>query len=225
MTRTYTPPSNGGLRTPAEMLRSEIRAVRETGKRHVRRRLGLGWSAEDAANVAIGAVGRPAGGGAAKRGRVIPRTGERLIDPDERWSEDDRAWYVVTVNPDGLTLDQVGALLDVSREYARQLEVRAIQKLRVALARDGLSADDVGDWLSRRPEREPDRSAPSAPERHARAGLPDWRGVPLPVEPWSEHGQRVEAACCELDAIMERAQARRQIDRVIAGMEGPCGIG
>lgn len=219
MTRTYTPPDNGGLRTPAEMLRSDVRAVRETGARHVRRRLALGWSAEDAATVAIGAVGRPPGGGARKRGRVLPRTGERLVDPDERWSDDDRAWYVVATQPDGLTLDQVGALLDVSREYVRQLEARAVQKLRRAFERDGLSADDVGDWLSRRPERDPDRGVPSAPERHARQGLPDWRDKPLPAEPYSEHGLRAEAACRELDATIERARARRDVARVVEGME------
>lgn len=133
------------------------------------------------------------------------------------WDEDAIARELVARNPDGLGLDQIGEHLGLSRERVRQVEARALEQLRHALEAEGLDADEVGAWLSRaRVESDPDTTAPRT---EAWASSCEVRDRPLPVEPWSEHGQRVEAACCELDAIRERAQARRQIDRVIAGME------
>ncbi|WP_412852371.1 sigma factor-like helix-turn-helix DNA-binding protein [Ectothiorhodospira shaposhnikovii] len=42
-----------------------------------------------------------------------------------------------------VTLDDVARELGISRECARQIEVRALRKLRRALERRGVSADDL----------------------------------------------------------------------------------
>ena len=46
-------------------------------------------------------------------------------------------------NHHGMTHAEVSAILGVSAGRVRQIERRALQKLRVALARQGITADDV----------------------------------------------------------------------------------
>lgn len=65
------------------------------------------------------------------------------IDRWTSWAEDDRCWYVVECHPDGLSLDQVGELMDMSREAVRQIEASARAKLRDALAEIGLTEQEV----------------------------------------------------------------------------------
>ena len=55
---------------------------------------------------------------------------EQLVDHMTPWADDDRCWYVVTCHPDGLTLEQVGDMIGVSRERVRQIEEIAFDKLK-----------------------------------------------------------------------------------------------
>ena len=46
------------------------------------------------------------------------------------WKLDDRAWYVVACHPQGLTLEEIGSLMGVTRERVRQIEEEAFAKIR-----------------------------------------------------------------------------------------------
>lgn len=69
-----------------------------------------------------------------KRGclRVAPG---RQFDPwnDLEWEEHDEARDVVNEHPDGMTLEEVGAVLGVTRERVRQIEAAALEKLKTGL--------------------------------------------------------------------------------------------
>jgi hypothetical protein len=47
-----------------------------------------------------------------------------------RYEDDDHCWYVVANHPEGLTLEQVGQLMGVTRERIRQIEAKIIRKVR-----------------------------------------------------------------------------------------------
>lgn len=179
--------------TPRELLASPIDRDRERGRKLIANRMDDGWTRERALDTPI-----------ARRGR-----------PTHRIPQDSGA---PLVRDHAMGLAEIADVLGVSRERVRQIEEEALAKLRAALEAEGLTAHDVGDWLSRRPESESDRSVPSGGRKGEVMGLPDWRPEPLPVAAWSEHGQRVEAACAALDTVRERAQAYRAIERVVEGM-------
>lgn len=50
-------------------------------------------------------------------------------DRDE-WENDDYAWYVVQHHPEGLSLEQIGAVMGLSDERVRQIIEEALDKLR-----------------------------------------------------------------------------------------------
>lgn len=52
------------------------------------------------------------------------------LDPFTPWTEDKGCRYIVACHPDGLTLDQVGQLFGVTGERIRQIEEKALRKLR-----------------------------------------------------------------------------------------------
>ncbi len=89
-------------------------------------RLRAGWSDIDAVTVPAwvhhARVAVPAG---------HPTSASWDRDP---WDEDDHAWYVVAHHPDGLSLEQVAALMGVTDERVRQIEQEAFAKIREMLA-------------------------------------------------------------------------------------------
>lgn len=64
----------------------------------------------------------------------------RPFDPwsDLEWEEHREAQKIVRENPDGMTLEEVGAKLGVTRERVRQIEAAALKKLR-----DGIESFDT----------------------------------------------------------------------------------
>jgi hypothetical protein len=68
------------------------------------------------------------------------------IDDFTTYDEDDKCWYVTAVHPDGLTLEQVGALQDVTRERIRQIEAKAVRAFKRNARAMGL---DPGELLRR----------------------------------------------------------------------------
>lgn len=73
------------------------------------------------------------------------------IDALTRWEEDEIAQAVVALNPDGATLEQVGELIGVTRERVRQIEDKALAKLRARAASFGLTASDLAAVLAAKP--------------------------------------------------------------------------
>lgn len=65
-----------------------------------------------------------------RRGRL-----SRPFDPwsDLEWEEHDEARRIVAENPDGMTLEEVGAYLGITRERVRQIEAAALEKLRAGI--------------------------------------------------------------------------------------------
>lgn len=61
--------------------------------------------------------------------RKRQRDVEVLIDDKTPWERDSKCRYVVAIHPKGLTLDQVGQLLGLTRERIRQIEMRAYEKI------------------------------------------------------------------------------------------------
>lgn len=60
-----------------------------------------------------------------------------LVDMFTPYDEDDRCWYVTEVH-EGLTFEQIGELMGVSRERVRQIERDALQRARSEAERMGL---------------------------------------------------------------------------------------
>lgn len=88
----------------------------------------------------------------ARKRRGIPSftKGRALIDMRTPYADDDRCWYVVEAHPDGLTLDEIGQLMGVTREWVRQIEERALEHLRARCELAGISREDVREFLARR---------------------------------------------------------------------------
>lgn len=76
-----------------------------------------------------------------RRSCITGSTRKRLrreFDPwlDLEWREHTEAQKVVDEHPDGMTLEQVGDVLGITRERVRQIEVIALQKLRSGIGLD-----------------------------------------------------------------------------------------
>lgn len=65
-------------------------------------------------------------------GRLYAASSTRAFDPwhDLEWEEHGAARRVVSEHPDGMTLEEVGKVLGVTRERVRQIEADALRKLR-----------------------------------------------------------------------------------------------
>lgn len=79
-----------------------------------------------------------------KRACARGRNG-KPFDPwnDLEWAQHLEAQQIVNENPDGMTLEQVGEKLGVTRERVRQIEAIAMEKLRTGLAME--DTIDMGD--------------------------------------------------------------------------------
>ena len=62
--------------------------------------------------------------------RGSPRIpGEVHVDKETPWEDDLVCQKLVRDNPDGMTLEQVGQVLGLTRERVRQIEEQALRKL------------------------------------------------------------------------------------------------
>lgn len=68
-----------------------------------------------------------------------------FFDPwtDLEWEEHVEARDIVKANPDGMTLEEIGAHLGITRERVRQIEASALMKLREAEGGDSVEADGI----------------------------------------------------------------------------------
>lgn len=149
-------------------------------------------------------------GAPVRRRGVVYEVPEALLDEHTRYEDDERCRRVVEAHPDGMTLAEVSMHFGVCRERIRQIEERALRSLVMRCELAGISREDVASVLgSKRSDDTPDTTGGGYVGR-ARAGTGSghWSALPLPVEPYSEHGQRVEAALVELDAMAERLRRR-----------------
>lgn len=153
--------------------------------------------------------GRVVGQSIRRRG-VAYEVPEALIDERTRYEDDERCRRVVEAHPDGMTLEEVSTHFGVTRERIRQIEERALRSLVMRCELAGISREDVISALgSKRSNDTPDTTGGGYVGRgRAGTGSGHWSALPLPVEPYSEHGQRVEAALVELDRITARLEAR-----------------
>jgi hypothetical protein len=118
------------------------------------------------------------------------------------------------------SLREVGEAMGLSFERVRQIEQEALRKLRVALERAGLEADDIRAWLDSkaRGANEPisHDTAPSYLRREERETLPE----ELVKERRARDDRRIER---EVDAMVREiratAAAHRFIERVVCAME------
>lgn len=72
------------------------------------------------------------------------RGGKPLIDNETRYEDDFVCRVFVHMYPKGQTLAMVGEMLSLSRERVRQIEERALRKLRANVAALGLEAPEDG---------------------------------------------------------------------------------
>lgn len=76
------------------------------------------------------AVTKPWAAHAGKRKRGARPSAEPILpDLHVPWEESDWSWYVVAHHPNGLTLDEIGQLMGITRERVRQIEQKAFGKL------------------------------------------------------------------------------------------------
>ncbi len=75
------------------------------------------------------------------------RTPSALIDSITPYEGDARCQYVVQCHPDGLTLEEIGDLLGLTRERIRQIEHRALLNFRRRALLAGIREEDVLEML------------------------------------------------------------------------------
>lgn len=190
---------------PREMLASGDGRARERARKAVSARVHSGWSEQRALDTPIGAKPGPVVGYRHAKAKARESVAGVHIDATTPFADDAEAQRLVAEHPDGMTLEQVGDVLGVTRERIRQIEAAALKSLRLRCALAGIEPEDVAQMLAGKRE--------SAPRGAVTTGRPIAapRSVgeePLPPAAWSEHGQRVEAALRELEDVAERLRRR-----------------
>lgn len=131
-------------------------------------------------------------------GRAEARNGGRPFDPWRglEWEEHAEARRIVAENPDGMTLEEVGKVLGVTRERVRQIEAAALEKLRTGTGlAEAVTVDDrtvalvpcrdCDAWFARRGRQKVcDDCASPKPRRRRppKAPPPEVRRLPPPAE-------------------------------------------
>lgn len=64
------------------------------------------------------------------------------ITNDTSYAEDAACRRFVEEHPDGATLEEIGDFCGVTRERIRQIEAKALRKLRLACLREGVAFED-----------------------------------------------------------------------------------
>lgn len=191
---------------PRELLATGSDVERARARKAVSARVHSGWSEDRALDTPIGAKPGPVAGYRHARSAFRESVAGVSIDATTPYADDVEAQRLVEANPDGMTLEQVGDVLGVTRERVRQIEAGALKSLRLRCALAGIEPEDVAAMLAGKRESAP-RGAVTSSGRPIAAP----RSVgeePLPPAAWSEHGQRVEAALRELEDVAERLRRR-----------------
>lgn len=135
----------------------------------------------------------------------------RHVNQATPWRDDYNARAHVAVNPDGMTLADIGATMGVTKQRVEQIERDALRKLLLHCVNHGdVTLADVRDMLACADSRVR-ATVPSGPDGDAGGRQIYQRYEPMPVEgacAYSEHGRRVEAALAALEATAERALDR-----------------
>lgn len=134
---------------------------------------------------------------------------------------DDVSEYV-EAHPDGMTHEQIAAVVGVSRQRIHQIEVEALRLFVAAMERAGLSEEDVIAHLTSRHTHDPRAGAEADGESHLigigrREVLQDER-IAAQAPAWQT--LRADRAILALEEAAETARAHRFIERVVCGMEG-----
>ena len=188
--------------TPAELICSSNPKDRERGQDAIRNRHNrMGWTLEEAMHTPI-----------------IPKGARSL----RQRSESDAGTY----RTGDCTLQEVADELGVSRERVRQIEERALAKLRLGLERAGVDAADVVEWLSRaRPgdmAGEPGGYDGPGGSWSVTGGRERALDARIAAQEPSEQTMRAEAAIAALEAAAERveaASALADVEAVCVAME------
>lgn len=140
--------------------------------------------------------------------RAVKRGLSVVVNDDVPYEHDRLAQLFVQSFPDGGTLDEVGQACGVTRERIRQIEGKALIRLRRNATRAGLSAEDLANALANRPVGAGEHIDPRHNGGTAKPDVRTKRHEPLAVEAYSPLGTRVEAALGELEQRTARIAAR-----------------